>query len=121
MNQAIAKYYAPGARDEAKSLAVAAPTAKGKKAAKASPAVAAAAPKAGPDYRRFDQLGPDEQERRKNIGKIAILWSIMIPMLPQLISVVKPTLIIIGLWTSVGIAAVAFPIVCWYVTQKYWK
>ena len=123
ISQAIAKYYAPGMRDDAQPYANAAaaapPPAKSGKPAKAStsesgkPAKAAA--KSGPAP-TFNELSEDEQAKRKQMGMLAMTWSIMIPALVQYF--LLRTTIKFGVpW----FALLTAPPVIFYVTKKYWK
>lgn len=129
VNQAIAQYYAPGTRDEAKLSASAATNGSTKAAAKgktktkdggqekkAKPAANVRVP--------FRELAPEVQKERKQMGILAICWSIILPMAPQILGMINP------LWAAripigfvpnviltVGIAAGTI----WWVTQRYWK
>jgi len=129
ISQAISKYYAPGTRDDAKPYAKAAeattvvskggkPASKSGDTAKPKPAAKAAA------NVPFDQLPEDQKAQRKQIGLIAMAWSILIPCFP---------LLLYGIWPGARITLPAFifqipwvailtaPATIFYVTQKYWK
>ncbi len=95
ISQAISKYYAPGTRDDAKPYAKAAeattvvskggkPASKSSDTAKPKPAAKAAA------NVPFDQLPEDQKAQRKQIGLIAMAWSILIPCFPLLLYGVWP-------------------------------
>jgi hypothetical protein len=126
INQAIAKYYAPGMRDEAKLPAA---SADGKAAAKATgktktkgkkegtkPAASPAVP--------FSQLSPDEQRERKQYGILFICWSIILPMAPQILGAISPRIMASVPISLIANIAITIPIAAattWWVTQKYWK
>lgn len=123
ISQAISKYYAPGMRDDAKPYAKASeattvtskskPAAKTPEAAKSKSSSTAAAKNLP-----FDQLPDDEKARRKQMGMLAMLWSVMIPALVQFF------LFRTSMGASFGLPWFPFvtaPPVIWYVTQKYWK
>jgi len=123
INQAVAKYYAPGTRDEAKvSTAVKTP---GKPAAKSNGNKSASKGKTPAAAKMsYTELPPEEQQKRKQLGMIFICWSIIVPMLPQLLRSASPMLaaqIPIGLWLNVAFAIVICGATSWWVTQKYWK
>ncbi|WP_437224055.1 hypothetical protein SH661x_003467 [Planctomicrobium sp. SH661] len=128
INQAVAKYYAPGVRDEAKvSTAVtktagkAAPKSSGKAAA---PAKSGAGKAAKQTQQSFADLSPAEQEKRKQLGLIFMCWGVILPMFPQILKSFSPVLaaqVPIGFYPNVAIALVIGAGVSWWVTQKYWK
>ena len=129
ISQAISKYYAPGMRDDATPYANAAaapPPTKGGKTSKAKAADASkpkATAKAAP-VERFEDLSADEKARRKQIGLIAMSWSILIPCLPLLLYGVWPTapLTLPGFVFQIPwVAILTAPATIFYVTQKYWK
>jgi hypothetical protein len=125
INQAIAKYYAPGARNETAEVVTDKKSRKtnGKKSdGAAKPKPAARGPKVP-----FDQLPPDEQLQRKQVGYIVLCWSIIIPMLPQLLEfmgVVRLPAFLAG-WGGVSlcgfVALITGGSAAFWVTQKYWK
>ena len=136
ISQAISKYYAPGMRDEAipypNAVAAAAPppTKSGKpaKAGQAAPSksekAAKPAAKAAPAGARFEDLNADEKQKRKQIGLIAMSWSILIPCIPLLIWGVWPTSVLTlpgFIFKLPWLAALTAPATIFYVTQKYWK
>lgn len=128
ISQAIAKYYAPGMRDDAQpyanAAAASAPTTKTGKPAKATGAESAkpakgAKPvvKAGPAP-KFDELSEDDKAKRKQMGLLAMSWSILIPALLQYFLLSSTMTKTMGLpWFAV----LTGPPVIFYVTQKYWK
>ncbi len=124
ISQAIAKYYAPGMRDDAQPYANAAaatppPTSKSGKPAKASASEpgkpAKSASKSGPAP-KFSELSEDDKAKRKQMGMLAMTWSIMIPALLQYF-LLSSTMLWQIPWFGflTGIPAI------FYVTQKYWK
>ncbi len=132
INQAIAKYYAPGMRDEAKvSVAPTAATAKGKPAGKSADKKGAdksgAAKKSSAKSQAgmsFAQLSPDQQRERKQYGMIFMCWSVVVPMFPQLLKTVNPLLaakVPIGLGANVALMLPIAGVTIWWVTRKYWK
>ncbi|WP_437185543.1 hypothetical protein SH668x_002654 [Planctomicrobium sp. SH668] len=134
VSQAIAKYYAPGARDEAKVSTSTKQTGKsssGKMAAKSSGKagsggnVKAVASKSQPGKSlSFAELPLEEQQKRKSLGMIFMCWSVIVPMLPQILKTVSPALgaqVPISFWTNVVIAVLIGAGVSGWVTQKYWK
>jgi Type II secretion system (T2SS), protein E, N-terminal domain len=133
ISQAIAKYYAPGMRDEAQPYANAAaaapPPVKGGKPAKAATAgdlgKTTKKPAAKSVTRQsFETLSEDEKAKRKQIGLIAMSWSILIPCIPLLLYGVWPQAInnLPGIVFKLPwLAILAAPATVFYVTQKYWK
>ncbi len=124
ISQAIAKYYAPGMRDDAQpyanAVAAAAPMTKDGKPPKAAASgdlgkSAKAKTKSGPAP-KFEELSEDDKAKRKQMGLLAMTWSIMIPALLQYF--VFRTTMVFGLpWFPILTA----PPVIFYVIQKYWK
>lgn len=129
ISQAIAKYYAPGARDEAKiSTAVKTPAKAGAKKGSAgsqSTVKVTSGKSSGPaKVVSFNDLPPEEKQKRKQLGMIYMCWSFIVPMLPQILKSFSPVLAAqmpIGLIPNVAIAALVGAGVSWWVTQKYWK
>lgn len=130
VSQAIAKYYAPGARDEAKASGAVAP-AKGKAKGTAAPkgsGKAETAPKStakADAHVPFKELPQEEQARRKQLGLLIMCWSFIVPMAfkaMEFSAALKPFLLdfpILGsLWM---IAFITGPLAVIWVTQKYWK
>lgn len=117
LQQAIARYYAPGMRDEASvqaAVAQTAPPARGK----SKPAAA------GGPRKAWSQLTPEEQQQKKQIGYIVICWTIIFFMLPQIlwgIGLLTEPLFGLGIFACVAMAVVAGGIAYWWVTQRYWK
>jgi Type II secretory pathway, ATPase PulE/Tfp pilus assembly pathway, ATPase PilB len=128
INQAIAKYYAPGVRDEAK-VSVATPQKGSKSTAKAaqktSSGTGTTAKKKGGNARvAFADLPEAEKQNRKNVGLILMCWSVILPMAPQIIKSFSPLLaaaIPIGLVPNIIVAALIGAGTSWWVTQRYWK
>lgn len=105
IQQALAKYYAPGARDDAKaddSIST-----KGKKpkggSSKAAPKKSSAA------------LSDAEKENRRNVSLIAICWSIIAPI------VVITQFTEMGMMVGVGIGLGAGAVVAGILKLTYWK
>jgi hypothetical protein len=119
INQAIAKHYAPGARNEAAELAADKP---GKK--KSSSGEKAKA-KARAVKLPFEQLPPEEQQHRKQVGYIALCWSVIFGMLPQILNMtgITPTGTLFGLgwWSCAAISIVLAGGVYAWLALKYWK
>lgn len=129
INQAVAKYYAPGARDEAKVVTAVKTPAKGTKSAGKAKTANAGNTKSGTKTAKaantaFSDLPPLEQQKRKQLGMIFICWSFILPMSPQIMKSFSPLLaaqIPIGLIPNIVVAVLAGAGVSWWVTQKYWK
>ena len=115
INQAIAQYFAPGMRDEAKisgTLDSSASSRSGKKEKSAS-------------KKAFSELTPAEKKERKQYGYLFIMWSLIVPMLPVFLKSAVPALSLKLAWypdmISWGLAVVCGAGVTYWVTQKYWK
>ncbi|WP_417848687.1 hypothetical protein [Thalassoglobus sp.] len=121
IQQAIAKYYAPGMRDEAKisseNMDAVQQSGTGKKSSKSS--------KKSSGAQSFSQLSPQEKKERRQYGILFICWSAIIPMLPVFLPFFSPTLKLKLAWyppmLSFGLAAVCLSATTFWVTQKYWK
>lgn len=112
INQAIAKYYAPGMRDEAApEEAVAAETPSKKKAAGA-----AKKPKRKQPRKAVSQMTDEELAQRKQIGYIMILWGVTVPAILSYFFLEDANVIVKYLP-----AALIAPAVIAYVTLVYWK
>jgi hypothetical protein len=110
INQGIARFYAPGMRDEAiVETPAATKGGKGGKAAAAKPAKAAGPRKAA------SQLTEAEKKQRKQVGIIIICWAIIGSILLGMF--VMPDSLVMKFLPAVLIA----PITIWYVTAVYWK
>ena len=129
VSQGIAKYYAPGVRDEAKSSAdvKAGKAGGGKTAAKGDKGSSGGTKsKASADAKvPFKELPQEEQSHRRQTGILIMCWSFMIPMAfkaMEFIDSLKPFLLdypLLGkLWM---IAFITGPAAVIWVTQKYWK
>ncbi|MBL8851688.1 MAG: general secretion pathway protein GspE [Planctomycetaceae bacterium] len=126
INQAIAKYYAPGARNEAAEI-VPDKKSKDKKSKTASNGKQASGAKQaarGPNQ-PFSQLPPEEQEKRKQVGYILLCWSVILGMLPQILMMtgVTPAAPLLGLgwFACAAIAAVLGGGVFAWLKLSYWK
>lgn len=116
LQQAIAKYYAPGMRDEAAAQAAMAEASKSKSGTAKS---ASRGPR-----KAWTQLTPEEQQQKKQIGYIVICWTVIFFMLPQVIGLLRQShqpLFGLGMTICVVMAAVAGGIAYWWVTQRFWK
>jgi hypothetical protein len=126
INQGIAKYYAPGMRDD-----VAAPEPPAKKGAKkgekgeakSKDGKKAASPAAKTSGKAAAALSADEKQQLKQMGILLMCASIMFPMFTLIIFNMAPTLQItqpwVGkLWMAVFITA---PATIAYVLLSYWK
>lgn len=135
VNQAIAKYYAPGMRDEAKEPEKKAASGKGKVGAKDAGKAKDGAKGKEADKKKgkgpaksvsFSELGPEEQKSRKQMGILAICWSIILPMVPMILPAINPRFIgllpaFFSFWVCVALAIVFGGGTAYWVTQKYWK
>ena len=118
INQAIAKYYAPGARNEPEDLAP-------EKSRKAASAKKTAAKKsaAGPSV-PFDKLPPEEQSRRKQIGYITLCWTVIFFMLPHIlysIGLTRAPVPDVSIYVNIPVAIIAGGAVYAWLVTKYWK
>lgn len=125
INQAIAQYYAPGMRDEAK-VSVKSSPATAQKSAKATKAGDKKPAGKGKQtsHVHFAELPPEQQRERKQYGILFICWSIILPMAPQLLKTVNPLLaarVPIGLVPNIALTVFVAAGVIWWVTQRYWK
>jgi hypothetical protein len=129
INQALAKYYAPGARDETRATRtkVATTIAGGEAATKKKDkpkAKKAGAPAAS--GARFADLTPEEQKDRKLKGIMAINFSAVIPLLPYLLSNLSSRVQMIMVdyqwirWIP-ALALITVPATFSWVWFKYWK
>ncbi len=129
LNQAITQYYSPGMRDEAKTLATSPATksssASSKKTSTSKETVSD--PKGKIASTSFGDLPPDEQAQRKQYGILFICWSLIVPMLPQILKSASPSTAVrlgltnFGLVPNLVLAAMVCGGVSFWVTQKYWK
>jgi len=106
INQAIAKYYAPGVRDEAVQPAQAASSATAPKKAKEKPTK---------KRRPATQLSEGERQQRKQIGWIIICWTIIGTVL---LGQFLPTESMLAKYLPTVLIS---PPVIWYVVKVYWK
>lgn len=110
VNQAIAKYYAPGMRDEAKAeQALKAQGKSGKVKSRGNDA----------PRQSMAELSPDEKQKRKQMGILIICWgTIAAVAIDQLVirRYLLPT------WTSVFfLTLIVPPAVYFWVRKSYWK
>jgi hypothetical protein len=126
INQAIAQFYAPGMRDEAKVTTAQPANGKGGKktaAKKEAPKQSGAARRAAASV-PFSQLPPEVQKQRKQYGMLFMCWSVILPMAPQILKSINPMLaaqIPVGFIPNVIFAALVAAGTTYWVTQKYWK
>jgi hypothetical protein len=123
VNQAIAKYYAPGARNEAAEVV----PDKAKKSADAKKAAAKkeAAKKAarGPKV-PFDRLPPEEQQHRKQLGYIILCWTVIFFMLPHIlwnVGITRAPVPNLSIYLNIFISLVAGGLVYAWLITRYWK
>ena len=118
VNQAIAQYYAPGMRDEAVAQQTQAKAAGGKK--KKGKKEKSAAPE-----KTMAQLSDGEKQERKQLGVLAICWSLILPLLPLLLSVTIAPGLKVALTGPLGyvpwLAIITLPATAWWVKTVYWK
>ncbi|MEX0716056.1 MAG: hypothetical protein WD066_05690 [Planctomycetaceae bacterium] len=104
IQQAIAKYYAPGLRDET-----------------AGPAAASGKPQSAKKrVKRFSERSEGEQQHRKQIGYLAICWSVIVCVLVDRFVLAA----LMGNWFPPTVFLTTFlipPIVALYVVKVYWK
>lgn len=134
VNAAIAKFYAPGLRDDAGSKPAAAkatkpPKAESKKGTteKEAPAEAAKPAPAAAKSLRFKDLPPDQQAQRKQVGMILMMWAFIGGVVidsfwlsPLLIKLKWGLLVPIAFLPSLPTIAV-ISLVVMFVLLVYWK
>lgn len=125
VNQAIAQYYAPGMRDEAKLSSSNTETVS-QSSGKTAKADKQKTPKSKPSGNAsFDQLTPEQKKERKQYGVLMICWSAIIPMLPVILKMMIPTVGLRLAWypniLSFVLAFLCLGATSYWVTQKYWK
>lgn len=122
LKQAIAKYYAPGARDEA--AAQAAVSGKSTKQAKKGKSTEKGGKStAKQDDRAFVELSDEEKRQRKQMGLLIMCWSFIVPVLidqfviyPQFFPAVSGSMRYIPI-----LAWFVAPPSIWWVLNRYWK
>lgn len=125
INQAIAKHYAPGVRDETRAAkSKVATTIAGGEAVKTKPKETKK--KTSAANARFGDLSPEEQQERKQLGILALCGSFVIPMLPFLLSSLSTKVQLViqdNPWIRYipMLAFLSVPITFYYVWFKYWK
>jgi hypothetical protein len=115
INQGIAKYYAPGMRDEALAESAAASSSGKSKPKKAKSSASQPAKRAKPS----SQLTDEERKERKQWGILFMCWSVIGAVLfDQFIikAYVLPTFAFPFITTMI-----VPPVVIWYVLKVYWK
>lgn len=125
VNQAIAKFYSPGMRDESKISTTGAEASGGKGTKNSGTETTQQSASRRGRASTFDQLSPDQKKERKQYGVLFICWSAIIPMLPVILKMLIPS---VGLklaqypnLLSFGLAIVCMVGTTYWVTQKYWK
>lgn len=111
VNQAISKYYVPGARDESAAEVV---VTDGKKKKAQRPE------KAKPARKPASQVPSAERAERKNVGIIILCWGMIGPLLVDQLLLKQwlfPTWAFPIPFATILIA----PVVVWYVFKVYWK
>jgi hypothetical protein len=111
MNQAIAKYYAPGSRESAAEVATV--SKKGAKTGKSKAAKSASAAKVP-----FSQLSPGEQHEKRLVGIIILCWAFIGSALID--TFVIRNFLITTEWPFF-LTLVAAPAAVFYVFRVYWK
>ena len=128
VNQAIAKYYAPGMRDEVVADEATAASGDGKKKKrkkgkkKPENAKTEDAP-AKASRAKVEDLSPEEKKERKQLGLIMLCWGFVGPIMFDefvLKPYVMPDVLNFGYIPSLTTLLVA-PTVVWYVLKVYWK
>ncbi|MFG0332874.1 MAG: hypothetical protein ACF8TS_05880, partial [Maioricimonas sp. JB049] len=108
INQAIAKYYAPGARDEAVANANVS-TGGGRKKSGG---------KAKEPAKAFSELSDEEKQQRKNLGILFMCWAFVLPMLPLILRGFVPQLLAYPVLASAWyLVFITVPVTVWWVTQ----
>ena len=123
ITSAIAEYYAPGVRDDAgskrtvKEVAASASGAEGRKKKTNK--------QAAPRVQAFSQLSKEDQQQRKSLGMIFMLWSVIGSVVIDHF-IVKPHILGVtnGMFSVLPFSLTSFfvpPVVIWYVLKVYWK
>lgn len=121
LNQAIAQYYAPGMRDEATAQQTEAQAAKGGKSKKTKKTRKAKQATANTPMAQLDE---GDRQQRRQLGILLMCWSVILPMLPLLLSSFFPgiKLMLTGpLGYIPWLTIITAPATVWYVIQVYWK
>jgi hypothetical protein len=124
INQAIAKYYPPGTREEGVAPVAQAGAGKAKaKKTKEKGGTAAAAKKSPGVKVPFAQLSAEEQQQRKQLGYLFMCWSVILPMAPLIVANMMPTLAVQMpfLKSFSWLILITAPTTIWYVLKQYWK
>ena len=124
IQQAIAQHYPPGTREEAitpaSAAAAAAPAGQGKKKKDKGGKGGGASKKAGPKV-RFNQLSPEEQRDKKNLGIVLMLQAfalpIVLPILGNMVGINGP----VSVWSCIPVSLALLGATAAYVTQVMWK
>lgn len=124
LQQAIARYYAPGMRDETAAQAAVAQASQSKRKGGAGGGGSGGKPSAREPRRAWAQLTPEEQQQKKYVGYIVICWTVIFFMLPQIlasIGLLRQPLFGLGMFACVAMAIVGGGLAFLWVTQRYWK
>ena len=110
VKQGIAKYYAPGVREEstARSDSTAKSSGKGKQTVKKA---------TGGRRKTMGELSSGEQKQRQQIGTIVLLWSLIVSLLLFWYALLP----YVGVAAAVLISVAMFGSGVYYVTKVYWK
>ncbi len=117
VRQAIAKYYAPGMRDEAVSAAAA-----GNTSGEASSS-AGKGGSAGPATRQpMSELTPEAAAERKQLGILFMCWGVILPILLDefLVKNFLPSFLVFPYVPSIT-TLIFTPLAIWWVLKVYWK
>ena len=126
VNQAIAKYYAPGMRDEvaAEQATAASGDGKKKKGKKGKKKTEKKKTKAKVPRTEVQELSPDEKKERKQLGYIMMCWGLVVPVLFDVFVLkpyVLPSWLVFSYFPPSLTTLIVAPTVLWYVLKVYWK
>jgi hypothetical protein len=121
VNQAIARHYAPGIRDEAAVREIVTSSRKQPRDGKPQKRTSTA------QRRSIHDMTEAEQERRKQIGILILCASIFIPLLPKVLAFVSPEVRLFFLanpamsWVPWIVMLVSGSLAAAFVFGRYWK
>lgn len=128
INQAIAQFFAPGMRDEAKISSAAMEAvqpAAGKKPGATDKKQGSGGAKASSNKVSFADLPPEQKKERRLLGIMMICWSAIIPMLPVALKMFSGAMALRLAWypdmVSFVLSVICMGGAAFWVTQKYWK
>ena len=118
INQSISKYYAPGAREDAKT-----PVPAKSKGAKATSAKSDKPPKPKADTpsKPTSQRLPVDAERRKQLGLLIMMWGIIIPILVDKFIIQPRFFPLWDPWLFFLSTLIVSPVIVLYVLKVYWR